>query len=222
MLKRIDQALVLTVLLLGVAHTSLTPLFYRDFTVDALWFAGTGLAFVLLAILHLTRRSSESAFTHWAAFFGTLGLTGFTLLIVMKLSAPQAYASLVILSSLCITSWLSVQVITRSNRPAESLEEVRSRIDALDRKLVAHMAERGRQVIAAARFKDSSEAVRDPQRVEKVIAKVRALSSESAAHPDVVESTYRAMISAFIEMEMEERETIQHRTFEPSKKEVVV
>jgi hypothetical protein len=40
------------ILFLGVGHTLLTPMFYPSFSVDALWFAGTGLALLFLGMLN--------------------------------------------------------------------------------------------------------------------------------------------------------------------------
>jgi len=85
-----------------------------------------------------------------------------------------------------------------------SLEEVRDNIDRLDRLIVSLLAERGAYVSQAARFKKDSDAVKAPQRVEQVIAKVRALSEEVGANPQVIEQMYRAMIAAFIEQELAE------------------
>jgi hypothetical protein len=39
--------------LLGAVHLALTPLAYADWTIDALWFVGTGLAIVLAAAANL-------------------------------------------------------------------------------------------------------------------------------------------------------------------------
>lgn len=85
-----------------------------------------------------------------------------------------------------------------------SLEEVRAHIDAIDRSIVTLLAERGRFVAQAARFKKSTAEVKAPQRVEQVLSKVRVLSEELGANPDVTESVYRAMIGAFIEAELAE------------------
>lgn len=85
----------------------------------------------------------------------------------------------------------------------ESLDQVRAGIDRLDEQIVRLLAERGGYVLAAARFKDSADAVRAPQRVEQVIAHVRALAEVHGAMPDVVERAYRALIAAFIEAELE-------------------
>ena len=91
---------------------------------------------------------------------------------------------------------------------SDSLEQVREKIDGLDRQIVGLIAERGAYVSQAARFKKDSDAVRAPQRVEQVIAKVRALAGELDANPDVSEKVYRAMIAAFIEQELAEHKTL--------------
>jgi len=85
-----------------------------------------------------------------------------------------------------------------------TLEEVRTQIDRLDRQIVTLLAERGAYVAQAARFKKDVDAVKAPQRVEQVIAKVRALSEQVGAHPGVTEQVYRAMIAAFIDQELTE------------------
>lgn len=83
-----------------------------------------------------------------------------------------------------------------------SLEEVRERIDQIDRALVDLIAQRGGFVAQAARFKKDCADVRAPARVEQVIAKVRTLADERGASAAVVEQVYRAMIAAFIEEEL--------------------
>ena len=85
-----------------------------------------------------------------------------------------------------------------------SIEEVRSNIDRIDRQIVTLLAERGGYVKQAARFKKTTDDVKAPQRVEQVIAKVTALSQELGANPTVTEQVYRAMISGFINAELTE------------------
>ena len=90
-----------------------------------------------------------------------------------------------------------------------SLEDVRAHIDRIDRQLVALLAERGGYVKQAARFKNTADDVKAPQRVEQVIAKVVALSHECGANPTVTEQVYRAMISAFISAELDEHAALK-------------
>lgn len=89
----------------------------------------------------------------------------------------------------------------KTPQQCESLAEVREQIDRLDAQIVQLLAERGGYVLAAARFKANPAEVRAPQRVEQVIARVRALAEAQGALPDVVERTYRALIEAFTEAE---------------------
>jgi len=83
-----------------------------------------------------------------------------------------------------------------------SLHEVRERIDGVDREIVRLLAERGRYVEQAVRFKRNAEDVRAPARVEQVIAKVRAQAVEYGADPALVEHVYRAMIAWFVDSEL--------------------
>lgn len=85
-----------------------------------------------------------------------------------------------------------------------TLEEVRNNIDRLDQQIVTLLADRGRYVSQAARFKKDTDGVKAPQRVEQVIAKVRGLSEAAGANPEVTEQVYRTMIAAFIQQELAE------------------
>ena len=63
------------------------------------------------------------------------------------------------------------------------------------------MAERGRYVRDAARFKRDAFQVSAPQRQQEVIDKVTRLAAEHGAYPEVVEACWRAMIAGFIARE---------------------
>ncbi|OAK58847.1 chorismate mutase [Variovorax paradoxus] len=84
------------------------------------------------------------------------------------------------------------------------LAEVRENIDRLDRQIVALLAERGRYVKDAARFKRDAFQVSAPQRQQEVIDKVKALAEEKGAYPEVVEAAYRALIAGFIAREQQD------------------
>jgi chorismate mutase len=85
-----------------------------------------------------------------------------------------------------------------------SLADVRARIDAIDTDLVRLLADRESLVRAAAAFKSDAAAVRAPDRVEQVIATVRERASEAGLSPTVAESVWRAMIAAFIDLELDQ------------------
>lgn len=96
-----------------------------------------------------------------------------------------------------------------------SIEEVRTNIDRIDRQIVTLLAERGGYVQQAARFKKTTDDVKAPQRVEQVIAKVTSLSRELGANPSVTKQVYRAMISAFTNEELVEHVAISHTNAKP-------
>lgn len=87
------------------------------------------------------------------------------------------------------------------------LDEIRANIDVTDREIISLIARRQRWVeatgLAKAASAQPSDAVRAPARVEAVIAKVRVEALSAGASPEVVEATYRAMIAAFITLELD-------------------
>jgi isochorismate pyruvate lyase len=85
-----------------------------------------------------------------------------------------------------------------------SLSEIRAAIDAVDADLVRLLARREQLVRQAAPLKRDQQAVQAPGRVEQVIARARAHATTEGADPDVVERIYRAMVQAFIDMELTE------------------
>jgi isochorismate pyruvate lyase len=85
-----------------------------------------------------------------------------------------------------------------------SLSEVRANIDRIDREIVAALAERGKYVAEAGRFKQDPAAVSQPARVEAIVARVRKLAEADGLAPAVAETTYRAMIAGFEDYEREQ------------------
>jgi isochorismate pyruvate lyase len=85
-----------------------------------------------------------------------------------------------------------------------TLAQVRANIDRIDRTLLAAMAERGRYVAEAGRFKKDPAAVSDPVRVEAIVARVARLAEAEGLAPEVAEKTWRAMIAAFEDYERAE------------------
>jgi len=85
-----------------------------------------------------------------------------------------------------------------------SLEEIRNNIDNIDNQIIKLIAERGSFVKQASKFKNNSQEVNAPQRVEAIIKKVKRLAFEYGANPDIIEKLYRNMIADFIALEMSE------------------
>lgn len=83
-------------LLIGVIHTALTPVFYPEFSPDALWFAGTGLALVFLSLLNIAaERVCEPWILNMSIVANLVGCI-YNVLIVIALPEFQAFVSLLI------------------------------------------------------------------------------------------------------------------------------
>jgi isochorismate pyruvate lyase len=84
--------------------------------------------------------------------------------------------------------------------PAEcqSMSDVRQGVDALDRALVALLAERQRYMDAAARIKPDRDAVFDQARIDDVVAKVLVSAEAHHLSPDIAEPVWRLLIDRCI------------------------
>jgi len=82
-----------------------------------------------------------------------------------------------------------------------TMTEVRQGVDALDRALVALLAERQRYMDAAARIKQDRAAVRDNARVEDVIEKVKAAAREAGLSEAIAEPVWRTLVDRCIAYE---------------------
>lgn len=87
---------------------------------------------------------------------------------------------------------------------ANSLEEVRTNIDRIDKQIIQLMAQRQLYVKEAARFKNTANDVKAPARVEAVISKVKTLAAQHGLDQEIAEAVYRTMIHGFIQKEQEE------------------
>lgn len=89
--------------------------------------------------------------------------------------------------------------------PAEckTMAEVRVGVDALDRLLVAILAERQGYMDAAARIKTDRNVVRDEARIEDVVTKVKARAREAGLSEEIAEPVWRLLIERCIAYELE-------------------
>lgn len=76
--------------------------------------------------------------------------------------------------------------------------EVRAEIDAIDRRLVALIAERLHYIDEAGRIKPRRDQVRDEARIADVLAKVGAEARRLGCDAAVVTTAFRALVEASI------------------------
>ena len=83
-----------------------------------------------------------------------------------------------------------------------SMAELREAIDLLDGRLVALLAVRQAYIERAAELKSSRDQVRDPARIEDVVAKVIAEGRKAGLSAEIAEAVWRSLIEASIAHEL--------------------
>ena len=86
-------------------------------------------------------------------------------------------------------------------RYCQSMAEVRQHIDALDDVLVPLLVERSGYMLQAARLKQHEGEVRDEDRIQAIVNRVRSRAEVEGGNADVLERIYRDMMEAFIAYE---------------------
>lgn len=84
-----------------------------------------------------------------------------------------------------------------------NMAEVREAIDAIDRDLVALLADRLHFIAEAARIKQNRDLVRDDVRVADVLAKVRAAAVEKDIDADLIVAVFRELVERSIAREFQ-------------------
>ena len=107
MVKRIHQVCTYLLIGLGVVHTSLTPVFNRNLSVDAMYFASAGLAMVVIGFLNIAMsRNLDDRLTVILGLIANVLFTIFGALTAWVLKEPQAYFGIVLLLTITATSFL--------------------------------------------------------------------------------------------------------------------
>ncbi len=84
-----------------------------------------------------------------------------------------------------------------------SMNELRAAIDTLDARLVALLAVRQTYIERAAQLKTGRDQVRDPDRIEEVVAGVTAGGKRPGLSAEIAEPVWRTLIEASIRHEFD-------------------
>lgn len=84
----------------------------------------------------------------------------------------------------------------------ESMADIRSEIDRLDRQVVALLGQRFAYVKAASQFKKSEITVRAPERLQTMLQQRRVWAEEEGLNADAIEKMYQDLVNYFIDEEM--------------------
>ena len=85
-----------------------------------------------------------------------------------------------------------------------TMTDVRRNVNALDDILVPLLVERGGYMTQAAKCKNNPDLVRDEERIETIVQRVRTLAQAQGGNPDLIERIYRAMMECYIDYEHQE------------------
>ena len=89
-------------------------------------------------------------------------------------------------------------------KECKTLNEVRTEIDKLDDEIVALIGARNSFIKQAAKFKDTVDEVKNPERIGEIIAKVRHKALELGMSANLLEEIYTIMIDEMVESEIAE------------------
>jgi hypothetical protein len=91
---------------LGIVHTSLTPVFNKELSVDAMYFASAGLAMALVGFFNIAMsRNTADRLTVRLCYAANILFAIFGLLTALAIREPQAYFGMVLLLMITATSF---------------------------------------------------------------------------------------------------------------------
>ena len=91
-----------------------------------------------------------------------------------------------------------------SLKKCNSLEEVRSEVDALDDKIVELISQRSHYIRQAAAFKNSVDEVKADERIDFILQRLRHKAIELEVSPNMITDLYKIMIDEMVETEIAE------------------
>lgn len=102
MMPRATKLLAILALLLGMIHMAFLPLAYAGWTLDALWFAGTGLAIMAAAAINLIQIDGAVRSSRYIILSVNIALAVFFLAAWWVLPAPQVIIAGVLFIGLAV------------------------------------------------------------------------------------------------------------------------
>jgi len=85
-----------------------------------------------------------------------------------------------------------------------TMADVRRRVDALDDLLVPLLVQRSGYMTQAARIKQEENQVRDEERIQAIVDRVRQQALAEGGEPAVIEAIYRSLMEVCISFEHRE------------------
>tara|TARA_B100000242_G_scaffold115823_1_gene80898 strand:- start:240 stop:509 length:270 start_codon:yes stop_codon:yes gene_type:complete len=83
------------------------------------------------------------------------------------------------------------------------MQDLREELDLLDNKLIVLISKRFKLIEQAAIIKNDETKIRDNERIESIISRLRDLAEENSISADIVEKLWRFIIELSIDLEKE-------------------
>ena len=109
MRRRISWACAVLALLLGALHVGLTWPMYGEASLEALWFAGSGLAVITGSLCNIAALRATASQSRWLLVVTNLLLTGFFAAAWPLLKAPQVAVGFALFGTLATLTAFSSQ-----------------------------------------------------------------------------------------------------------------
>ena len=103
-MKKTRYILSILTAILGVAHVAFTPMFYHYCTIDAMWFAGTGLSLVFLGLANALLIGRNEKWTRIAGLVANFAALTLMTMIAVILKQPQAWLGCILTLGLFSTA----------------------------------------------------------------------------------------------------------------------
>jgi hypothetical protein len=103
MFSKVPVILATSALLLGIAHLAFGVIAYEGFSLELLWFLGTGVAMIVTALANFKNKDI------WILRFQNGLMLGFVVALVILAPEPQVWLGLIFFAGLFITSCMKPQ-----------------------------------------------------------------------------------------------------------------
>jgi hypothetical protein len=97
-MKKLYIIICILYCILGIIHAALTPVFYKLNSLEALWFAGTGLSLVFLGLLNISAIRSNNKLIFDLCIFANIISAVYKTFLTIKICEPQAFIAVVLMA----------------------------------------------------------------------------------------------------------------------------
>jgi len=97
-------------ILLGLVHIACTPIFYKSYSLDAVWFAGTGFGVALVGLINISAIKTDiKVISYYAVISNILCFILFIIIFSFIKLEVQSVAGFVLILALTVFSFISLR-----------------------------------------------------------------------------------------------------------------